>query len=282
MGTVMDANISRPKVHKKASKKNKRSWRKNTDIEDVEEFLEDQRLEERLGGAFDKRTDSDIFVVDNSKATSIDVANNTGVKDPKGGRDPTKTPEQRKNPILKRKEEELAKAGIIRQKLKTAMKQRQQQNDRKKATILERTTRRRTKFDFDLWDSDIIPSDALKDPVDQNTIDSNEWLQQKTKDHNLNNTRQMKRKPPKGFYSKQSTLPAVEIPHEGTSYNPSYKDHQDLLWQAAMVELNKEKEQHRIDYHTTDMFPKTADAPNEQTWVAEMSEGIAALDNKVD
>ena len=107
-----------------------------------------------------------------------------------------------------------------RQKLKTAMKQRQQQNDRKKATILDRTTRRRTKFDFDLWDSDIIPSDAIKDPVDQNTIDSNEWLQQQTKDHNLNNTRQMKRKPPKGFYSKQSTLPAVEIPHEGTSYNP--------------------------------------------------------------
>ena len=69
--TVMDANISRPKAHKKASKKNKKSWRKNTDIEDVEEFLEDQRLEERLGGAFDKRTDSDIFVVDNSKATSI-------------------------------------------------------------------------------------------------------------------------------------------------------------------------------------------------------------------
>ena len=69
--TVMDANISRPKAHKKASKKNKKSWRKYTDIEDVEEFLEDQRLEERLGGAFDKRTDSDIFVVDNSKATSI-------------------------------------------------------------------------------------------------------------------------------------------------------------------------------------------------------------------
>ena len=69
--TVMDANISRPKAQKKASKKNKKSWRKNTDIEDVEEFLEDQRLEERLGGAFDKRTDSDIFVVDNSKATSI-------------------------------------------------------------------------------------------------------------------------------------------------------------------------------------------------------------------
>ena len=45
-----------------------------------------------------------------------------------------------------------------------------------------------------------------------------------------------------------------------------------------MVELNKEKEQHKIDFHTTDMFPKSADAPNEKTWVAEMSEGIAALE----
>merc|ERR1711881_364255 len=86
----------------------------------------------------------------------------------------------------------------------------------------------------------------------------------------------------KGFYSKNTSLSSVEVPHSGTSYNPSYKDHQDLLWKAAMVELNKEKEQHKIDYHTTDMFPKSADAPNEQTWVAEMSEGIAKLDNKMD
>lgn len=31
------------------SKKNKKSWRKHTDIKDVENFLDDRRLEERLG-----------------------------------------------------------------------------------------------------------------------------------------------------------------------------------------------------------------------------------------
>ena len=66
--TVMEATLTRPKLNKKASKKNKKSWRKNTDLEDVEEFLEDQRLEERLGGSFDKRSDSDIFVVDNARS----------------------------------------------------------------------------------------------------------------------------------------------------------------------------------------------------------------------
>lgn len=37
---------------KKVSKKNKSSWRKHTDINDVNEFLEDQRLDERLGCVF--------------------------------------------------------------------------------------------------------------------------------------------------------------------------------------------------------------------------------------
>lgn len=34
---------------KRVSKKSKLSWRKHVNIADVEEFLEDQRLEERLG-----------------------------------------------------------------------------------------------------------------------------------------------------------------------------------------------------------------------------------------
>lgn len=34
---------------KRVSKKNKIAWRKHIDIQDVEDFLEDQRLEERIG-----------------------------------------------------------------------------------------------------------------------------------------------------------------------------------------------------------------------------------------
>lgn len=34
---------------KRVSKKNKSSWRKYIDTKDVDDFLEDQRLEERLG-----------------------------------------------------------------------------------------------------------------------------------------------------------------------------------------------------------------------------------------
>ena len=44
-----------------------------------------------------------------------------------------------------------------------------------------------------------------------------------------------------------------------------------------MVELNKEKEQHRIDYHTTRMYPDKKDAPDHKSWLAEMSEGVEVL-----
>ena len=46
--------------------------------------------------------------------SNLEVEKNSGIQDPKKGRDSRKTPEQRKNPILKRKEEKLAKAGIVR------------------------------------------------------------------------------------------------------------------------------------------------------------------------
>jgi nucleolar protein 53 len=65
--SIKTAAVEAPKKSKGSSKKNKKSWRKNTSIEDIEEFLDDQRLEERLGGSFDTRKDEDLFMVDTGK-----------------------------------------------------------------------------------------------------------------------------------------------------------------------------------------------------------------------
>ena len=143
---VQSTNVNRPKRQKGSSKKSKASWRKNTEIEDIEDFIEDQRLEERLGGAFDKRSDSELFVLDNTtneapnpvatieipvldkraarkkKASlkklkclsHLEVENTSAIQYPKKGRNRRKTPEERRNPTLKRKEAALHKAGIIR------------------------------------------------------------------------------------------------------------------------------------------------------------------------
>ena len=104
-----------------------------------------------------------------------------------------------------------------------AIKQRQQQAERKKSTLLDRTTRRRTEFGFDLWSTNINAEETTKkDQENQNEIEQNEWLEKQTKNHTFNHTRRMKRKPPADFYAKESALSAVEVPHAGTSYNPRY------------------------------------------------------------
>ena len=41
--------------------------------------------------------------------------------------------------------------------------------------------------------------------------------------------------------------------------------------------MNKEKAVQRIEYHTTRMFPNKRDAPTQETYIKEMSEGIKEL-----
>ena len=75
--SIKKASVLAPKSDKGASKKNKKSWRKNTSIEDIEEFLDDQLLEERLGGAFDQRKDEDLFMVDAKSQNEADEKKST-------------------------------------------------------------------------------------------------------------------------------------------------------------------------------------------------------------
>merc|ERR1739845_342317 len=44
-----------------------------------------------------------------------------------------------------------------------------------------------------------------------------------------------------GTVSSGTKLEAVEVPASGASYNPSLEQHQELLWKAAMVEIDTEK-----------------------------------------
>jgi nucleolar protein 53 len=118
-----------------------------------------------------------------------------------------------------------------------------------------------------LWNED-----KVEDKDDEMT--NSPWINCDTKRHNLRSLRKWKRKLPKDYHEKASDLLSVATPHGGTSYNPSYKEHQELLWKATLTELKKEKAQHKIDYHTTIRYPNAKDAPTEETWTKEMSEGL--------
>merc|ERR1712098_465589 len=70
---------------------------------------------------------------------------------------------------------------------------------------------------------------------------------------------------------------ACEVPDSGASYNPSLEEHQELLWKAAMVEIDKEREQQKIERLTTGMFPSRDKAPTAESRMKEMAEGIVEL-----
>ena len=160
-----------------------------------------------------------------------------------------------------------------RAKTKIRKQHRELQRLKKDSEKLVKSTRRRTKFDFDLWDANKNETNAVKE-----IIDNDEWLETNTKLQNKNKTGNMSRRLPVDFHEKSSKLNAVEIPHAGMSYNPSLKDHQDILWKAAVVEMQKERADRKIEYHTTRMFPDVKNAPTKESIFAEMSEGIPSLD----
>lgn len=58
---------------------------------------------------------------------------------------------------------------------------------------------------------------------------------------------------------KPSILSAVEPPHPGMSYNPSYEDHQDLLKIVAEKELKLIKEEKHLTRSTSGMFQKVTE-----------------------
>ena len=323
--------VNPPRKAKGSSKKTKKGWRKNVDIGDIDEYLDEQRLEQRLGGAFAERADEELFTVDTVNDEDEKIENKTdviadegpkvwrrkrdpkplkcfqhleitnGVSDPKSGRNRTKTLEERKNPIVTAKEKALVDQGVVkyviynfprfnfkirikfkyiflillfRAKTKIRKQHRELERLKKDSEKLVKSTRRRTKFDFDLWDN----NKNEKTNNVKETIDNNEWLETNTKLLNKNKTGNMSRSLPVDFHEKSSKLNAVEIPHAGLSYNPSLKDHQDILWKAAVVEMQKERADRKIEYHTTRMFPDVRNAPTKESIFAEMSEGIPALD----
>lgn len=79
-------SLIQSKKRKRVSKKTKTSWRKHIDIEDVNDFLETSRLEERVGQVSHK-PDDELFVEDKTpkkqKLTARAQRKLTGSKTPR-------------------------------------------------------------------------------------------------------------------------------------------------------------------------------------------------------
>jgi len=249
---------------RRVSKKTKKSWRKYVDIKDVDAFLEDKRLEERLGVPLSEYSNAQLFIVDNtadtveSGITSKRAARlalkakelrcfaslkpHTHVPDPISVRNRVRTKEERINFILRQCRTE--------RKMKDILKLKEKESKNKvlaKATLGTNCSEKRDVTN-DIWTgtTDLLPKTVT------------EWMSTDSIRHTIKHLGVKKRKLPLLLLKKPSSLPAVENPHPGTSYNPSYADHQELLYEATQKELEFIKQQEHLDRVTTQMFKKAS------------------------
>jgi len=283
------SEIGAPKTNK-ASKKGKKSWRKNVDMTEINQFLEEKRFEERVGGNFEERSDADLFSIDKDiSAPSVKVEKRVkplrcfanlkglpGAKDPISKRNHSLKPEERQNPIVKAMKKDLITKGKIQKKHLDSKKDRALGLVNQKKRADESKTRRRTKFDHDLWGKE-------NGVVVQTTAFNDEWIAKEGQVHNaIGNGKYTPNHVNKRNLKTGTLLPAVEVPDAGASYNPNLEDHQELLWKATIVEIEKEKELKKVERATTEMFPSKNNAPGENGYIQEMSEGILELPGSMD
>lgn len=269
---------------KRVSKKNKLAWRKHTKVHDIEDFLDEQREEERLGVPLEIVSNDQFFVLDTKpseqpvysrqsrklRATRplkgfTALQPNTNVPDPVKKRNRVRTSEERKSELVKKAELVRRQLGILKAKEVTAL------TERRLNEIQREKKGKRGDFNEDVWNS-----------INVFTIDKDPWAETITKVHNLRSTGIPVKKTIKDVQQKKSPLPAVEVPHPGMSYNPSYKDHQDLLRIVAEKETKIIKEEKHIERVTRQMFRKISPNQKQTEWMVEMSEGMPSKSDEIE
>ncbi|XP_065170091.1 LOW QUALITY PROTEIN: ribosome biogenesis protein NOP53 [Atheta coriaria] len=276
---------------KRVSKKLKSSWRKHVDLTDVDNFLEEQRLTERLGD-YAKLSNNELFTLDTqsvqpTKLTSKQAYREklrnaplkclsllqplTKVPDPIAKRNRVRTKEERQHPLIKQKQAKLKAQGIFKKSDLERVKNMQLERERREAMEKE------GKFDFskDIWSNNVntlLPHTKTSAEIDA-VVANDEWIQGAER-HIRHGPGKLPKGPPKSTHKKPYLLNAIELPHPGMSYNPSYEDHQDLLNLIAEKEKKIIKEEEHLKRVTELMFKKVTPAQRDANWLVEMTEGL--------
>ncbi|KAL1501236.1 hypothetical protein ABEB36_006599 [Hypothenemus hampei] len=269
---------------KRVSKKSKLSWRKHSKVADIEEFLEEQREDERLGGPLDQISDDQLFTLDTKPDETListrqqrklkalrplkgfaALQPHTNVPDPIKKRNRVRTVDERRSVIVKQKELENRKKNILKAKEVNAIA------ERRLNEIKRENKEKPDEFLHDIWNKEVdLP------------IKKDQWAEPITKVHNLRNLGIPVKRTLKDLSKKKSILPAVEVPHPGMSYNPSFKDHQNLIKEIAEAELKVIKDEEHVKRVTRDIFRKVLPKQKESEWLIEMSEGLMKVKDEID
>ncbi|XP_035626848.1 ribosome biogenesis protein NOP53-like [Oncorhynchus keta] len=255
---------------KRVNKNKKKNWNKHSDIQDVEEFLDDVRLQERAtGGLISEKPDDSLFFVDigeqkksvlpevqerkkgkksKSRPLRIDlILQHDSLVPPPKDVLAYQQPNAKKLRRIAENAEKLAAMGVLPRRQKRLLNRRPATKTSKAKTAANNFPDRPY---YDLWGGE---AKETADPY---------YLEQTGK-------RRVKR--PEKLNAKPSILPAVEVIAPGGSYNPDFFSHQALLLEAHEVEVKRERAELRIERQ---LAVKQEDTATEETVFQELVEGL--------
>ena len=221
MGFIHKQNNLKRSKQKRLSRKKKKHWRKNIDLTDVEEALEDQRLELRTGGIISKRKNEELFILGLSDDFSVkkNVDNRLSV-------DKVIVP----NPNAVKPPKPQSKIDANFQKLK---RKRQLKRLQDKLNI-NKPIKNKLKAEYDIWKK---TADDLKQQV---------FHKSNVKCFTEITMKSVSKKVPDGIGKSDFNKFAVEVAHPGASYNPAFNDHQELLCREDKKEIDRQDDFKKI------------------------------------
>ncbi|XP_078287341.1 ribosome biogenesis protein NOP53 [Rhinoraja longicauda] len=249
---------------KRLNKNKKKSWNKHSDVREVEEFLEDVRLQERIvGGLVSEKTDDSLYFVDTGDEKK-DLIHNKGKLKPLWVdlvlQSDSKVavpkdilahqiPNSRK---LRKKTDQEKRYGIIRRKERLLYARLKKPAVKTKPCANNNPSR----GFFDLWSN--------TNPLDQELEGKEEWF--------LEQTKRKRPKRPVKQQQKPSQVSALEVIAPGGSYNPTFESHQALLLAAHEVEVKKRRAEEKINRQVA--LPPVAELPTKETALQELCQGL--------
>lgn len=220
-----------PQQHKQPSRKGKKAWRKNVDVTDIQEGLEEVRDELIKGGVIAEKESADLFTLDTAGDVGIQKKYLKGSK-------PLKADEiiaQRSvvpSVSMKKRAGENTTDGIIQPK-----RQRTSYVSHKELTRLRNIADgKQTQSLVEVTEANYDPWDLQKD-IEEATQDPRFSFLEKSKKKVAPPTLKHK---PISLAASGKSIPAVKRPEGGYSYNPMYEDYEDRLVTEGEKELAAE------------------------------------------
>ncbi|XP_033736143.1 ribosome biogenesis protein NOP53-like [Pecten maximus] len=260
----MASNV--PVKKTRLGKNKKKAW-KAIDISEVEDVLEDERMQERTGGLVAEKSDDQLFMVDKD---AFDPKENDTKFQKKNRKRALKChaslePDPNIKPItishnIKKVQPEVERLSRRIKSGKKTLTERKAEKQRIARNKQRAETRRNKNVlpvaNFDLWETDVNADIREEDP------------------HFCVITKRRRINVPKHYNKKPSEMTGVQVPDPGASYNPSYNDHQNLLAKAYDVEVKRERKERKLYNAVEAKFRSISAAELEANLQAEMTAGL--------